>query len=132
MKRKILLLLSVLAAAAVTGCGGASGYKDGTYEGQSSPNEDDGDYSKVTITVSDNKITACKFDTYEANGELKGEEYAAKSEEAKIAVDSIPEYEKQVLASGDPSLSEVEAISGATLNYNHLNEAVYDALEKAK
>lgn len=127
MKKKFLHLLSVTAAALMlTAC--SSGYADGTYEGKSSP-DDEGDYATVKITVADNVITACEFKTYESNGEEKGEEYAASAEEAAAAVASVPEYEKQLVNTGD--ISQVEAISGATINYNQFNEAVYDALAKA-
>ncbi len=111
----------------LTGC--SSGYKDGTYTGQSSPDEE-GDYATVQITVSENMITDCDFKTFESNGEEKGEEYAASSKEAETAVASVAEYEKQLVQTGD--IAQVEAISGATINYNQLNEAVYDALAKAQ
>lgn len=125
MKRKIILFASAMLLLA--GC--SSGYKDGTYEGKSTPDED-GEYSSVKITVKDDLITACEFKTYESNGEVKGEEYAESSEEAAAAVASVSEYEKQLVKCGD--ISAVDAISGATENYNQLNEAVYDALGKAK
>ena len=125
MKRKIFAVLA--AAMLMTAC--SSGYKDGSYEGKSSPDEN-GDYAEVSITVSNNAITSCDFKTYESNGELKDDEYAATSEEAAVAVASIPEYEKQLTSTGD--IAQVESITGATINYNQLNEAVYDALSKAQ
>ncbi len=125
MKRKIILI--ALTMLLFAGC--SSGYKNGTYEGKSTPDED-GEYSTVKITVQDNLITACEFKTYESNGEVKGEEYAKSADEAAAAVASVPEYEKQLVKYGD--ISSVDAISGATENYNQLNEAVYDALGKAK
>ncbi|MBR1737925.1 MAG: FMN-binding protein [Firmicutes bacterium] len=125
MKKKIFAVI-MLGVLALTGC--ASGYKDGTYEGKSGPDEN-GDYATVSITLKDNLIADCKFKTYEANGEEKDAEYAGTSEEAKIAVESVPEYEKMLKERGD--IAEVDAISGATINYNQLNEAVYDALGKA-
>ena len=125
MKRKIFAVLA--AAMLMTAC--SSGYKDGSYEGKSSPDEN-GDYAEVSITVSNNAITSCDFKTYELNGELKDDEYAATSEEAAVAVASIPEYEKQLTSTGD--IAQVESITGATINYNQLNEAVYDALSKAQ
>ena len=125
MKKNIF----AFAAALLLTVGCSSGYKDGTYEGRSSA-DDDGDYATVKITVQDNLITACEFKTFESNGEIKGEEYAKSSEEAAIAVASVSEYEKQVVQTGD--IAQVDAISGATINYNQLNEAVYDALGKAQ
>ena len=124
--KKFLAL--VFCTAVLAGCSGG-GYKDGTYTGQSTPDED-GEYSTVTITVQDNVITACDFKTFESNGEEKGEEYAQSAPEAAVAVDSVPEYAKALVAAGD--IAEVDAISGATENYNQLNEAVYDALGKAQ
>ncbi|MBR1443681.1 MAG: FMN-binding protein [Firmicutes bacterium] len=125
MKKRISAMM-IFAVITLVGC--SSGYKDGTYEGKSSPDEN-GDYSVINITLKDNLISDCKFRTYEANGEEKGEEYAKSSEEAKVAVASVAEYEKKLKETGD--IAEVDAISGATINYNQLNEAVYDALAKA-
>ena len=122
-KRFIYVLLSMLLLA---GC--SSVYKDGQYEGKSTPDEK-GEYSVVKITLKNNVITDCEFKTLKSDGEEKDEEYAASAKEAAIAVESVPEYEKQLVEKGD--ISQVDAISGATENYNQLNEAVYDALSKA-
>ena len=126
MKKKISALMMLFALSLLAGC--SSGYKDGTYEGKSSPDEE-GEYATVKITVADNVITDCVFKTFESNGEEKGENYAKSSEEAAVAVASVAEYEKQLKQTGD--IAQVDSISGATQNYNQLNEAVYDALSKA-
>ena len=144
-----LLTVGVLAAASIVtlaGCGGGA-LKDGTYEAQSSmyealeSDEDEGGegYGVVSITVKDNKITACEFTTYMPDGTVKDEEYGKKNGEianqdyynkAQRAVKASQNYAEQLAAKGD--LKHVDAITGATISYNEFNEAVELALKEAK
>lgn len=137
---------AVLMAVSLAGCGGSRvSYKDGTYEGKSEVYEnpdgsDDGNgYGQVSITIRDGKITDCSFLTYEPDGTLKDEDYGKengtianrdfynKAQKARAACD---EYAKALVEKG--SLDDVDAISGATINYNNFKDAVTDALDKAK
>jgi len=145
IRRKIALLaaLALLLTAALTACGPAS-YADGTYTGQSSVYEGDEDgngdgYGVVTITIQDNRVIACEFTTYEPDGTLKDEEYGKQSGEvanqdfynkAQRAVRAAQNYAEQLAAKGELSL--VDAISGATYNYDQFREAVEDALSQAR
>ena len=146
MKLTALLLAALLIAAALTGCGDKKplSYVDGTYEGRSSVYEGDeegnGDgYGVVSVTVKDNKIVACEFNTYETDGSLKDEEYGKARgnvankdyyNKAQKAVAGAKEYARQLAEAGE--LDKVDAISGATINYGQFKEAVQEALKKAR
>lgn len=144
MKKIALFLFLGLLAVALAACGGAVTYKDGTYTGQSAmyEGEDDGSgagYGVVKLTITDNKITECEYNTYELDGTLKDENYGKKDGEvanqdfynrAQRAVRAVPMYAQKLLETGD--LSKVDGISGATISYNEFKEAVTDALNQAK
>lgn len=142
---KRILAAALAAVAILTGCGGGStAYKDGTYEGKSSvfqndDGTDDGNgYGVVTITITDGKISDCTYKTYEVDGTEKGEDYGKedgriankdyynKAQKANAACD---EYAKMLVQNGQ--LKGIDAISGATINYNEFVEAVNDALGQA-
>ena len=145
IKRLALVMALLMALAALTGCGSKNvSYKDGTYEGQSSVYEGDeegnGDgYGVVSVTVKDNKIVACEFNTYETDGSLKDEEYGKARgsvankdyyNKAQKAVAGAKEYARQLAEVGE--LDKVDAISGATINYGQFKEAVQEARKKAR
>lgn len=156
MIRKISIILSLLmiaaAAMALTGCGGetaATAYADGTYEAKSSVftnddgTEDGNGYGVVTITIKDGVISECIYQTYEVDGSLKDENYGKQNGEvankdyfskAQKAVAACDQYAKMLVEKG--SLKDIDAISGATVNYNEFVEAVgialADAAEAAK
>ena len=144
MKRITELLMLGLLVIVLAGCGGSASYKDGTYTGQSAmyEGEDDGSgagYGVVSLTLKDNKITACEYNTYELDGTLKDENYGKKDGEvanqdfynrAQRARLACPKYAEQLVATGD--LKKVDGISGATISYNEFKEAVTDALNQAK
>ena len=146
------LMKAAMAALAVSmllaGCGGKKTvtYKDGTYEGKSElyinedAESDEGNgYGVVTLTIKDGAITECEYKTYEPDGTLKDSEYGKKSggvanrdfyNKAQKAVAACGEYAEQLIQSG--RLSDVDAISGATINYNEFREAVEAALKQAE
>lgn len=144
MKKKILaaLLFAAVSAAALTGCSSAS-YKDGTYTGKSEVHEGDeegnGDgYGVVMITIENNVITACEYNTYETDGTLKGDDYGKQDGEiankdyyakAQKAVKACAVYAENLVGK---ELADVDAITGATISYNEFIEAVNDALNQAK
>ncbi|MBR1930593.1 MAG: FMN-binding protein [Lachnospiraceae bacterium] len=146
MKRR-LFSVAICAAAVFTfvGCGSKANYADGTYEGKSSVYEsedgtDEGNgYGVVTITIKDNVITDCTFQTFEPDGTLKDEEYGKEGgviankdyyNKAQKAVAACNEYANMLVANG--RLDGMDAISGATKNYSQFEEAVLNALDKAK
>ena len=146
-KVKILSLLLVIGAVAagVTGCDSPKTYADGTYEGKSSVfenedgSEDGNGYGTVSITIKDGKISDCTYQTFEPDGKLKDSEYGKKQGEvankdfynkAQKAVAACDEYANMLVSNGQ--LDGIDAISGATINYNEFCEAVDDALSKAE
>ena len=146
MKKYVLTAL-VMTAAALTGCGGAR-YKDGTYTARSAEyisdavSEEESEangYGEVEITVSGGKITDCKFSTYQLDGTPKDEDYGKKDGEiknrdfynkAQRARAACDNYAAQLKAKG--SVDEVDAVSGATINYNEFKEAATAALKQAE
>ena len=147
MKKTIwLALICVLAALTLAACSsGPKEYVDGTYTAQSemyeAEEEGEGDgYGVVTLTLSGGKITACEFVTYQPDGTIKDEEYgkAVNGEvgnadfynKAQKAVKAAPVYAEQLVETGD--LSKVDAISGATYNYQQFKDAVDTALHQAE
>lgn len=136
------LLTAAVLTVSAAGCAGTKSisYQDGTYSGRSSDHKDDEDgngsgYGEAEIIVKKNKITACTFKTYELDGTLKDENYGAELTQenrlkAQKAVQANERYAQLVVKSG--SLDGVDAISGATISYQELKEAVNDALKKAE
>ena len=146
MKKKITAAAALLIAiAAASGCGGSVSYNDGTYEARSAEyvNEDGSEegngYGIVKITISGGAISDCEFTTYELNGTKKGEDYGKKQgsiankdfyNKAQKAVAACAKYADDLVASGDLNL--VDAVSGATINYQQFTEAASEALSKAE
>lgn len=146
MKMRLAFLLCALTlTASLASCGEVS-YKDGSYEGRSADfiNEEESDeagngYGVVQLTIKDGKITECDYKTYELdgtlkdenygkeNGEIKNKDFYQKAQRARSACDN---YAKQLVSKGD--IDEVDAVSGATVNYNEFKEAVAEALKKAE
>ena len=150
-QKKVRILCAALCVAAVAvltaGCGGGNKtYKDGTYEGKSEVyiNEDEestegNGYGVVNITIKDGKISDCVYKTYQEDGTLKDSEYGKAQgsiankdfyNKAQKAVAAADEYATMLIANG--SLDGIDAISGATINYNEFVEAVNAALKQAE
>ncbi len=145
MSKKILLVMGMLSAVLLTGCG-EKNYADGNYTGKSEAyiNEDEDDtagngYGVVELTIQNNAITACTFKTYELDGSLKDEEYGKEGgviankdfyNKAQKALSACDKYAEQLVSKGN--IKEVDAISGATVNYNEFKEAVSVALKQAE
>jgi major membrane immunogen (membrane-anchored lipoprotein) len=142
---------AVVLSMALAGCGGGSSkavsYNDGTYEGKSEVHEsldesgeDTGNgYGVVSITIKDGVITDCKFDTYEPDGTYKDDQYGMKEgavanrdyyNKAQKANAAREEYANMLVANG--SLDGLDAISGATINFEEFTEAVENALSQAE
>jgi len=150
MKRRtmIAVLLGLcLLAGLVSGCG-AKSYADGTYTGKSSVYEaldEDEDaevegYGVVTLTLTGGKVTDCIFETFTTDGTPKDEEYGKEGgqvanpdyyNKAQRAVRACDAYAQELIEAGDPN-AKIDAISGATVNYNEFGEAVAEALKQAE
>ena len=144
MKKLICAALAaVMCAAALSGCGSKT-YKDGTYTGKSSEQIEEVDgggsgYGVVELTIKDGKITACDFKTYELDGTLKGEDYGMEGGEiknrdyynkAQKANAARAVYAEELVNKG--STDQVDAVSGATINYDQFTEGVAVALSEAE
>lgn len=147
MKSHIIpcLLLLCGSCLALSGCGSKS-YADGTYTAQSSEYVNDEDdstagngYGVVTLTISGGKITACEFKTYEPDGTLKDEDYGKENGEiankdfynkAQKALAACDKYAEALVSAGN--IKDVDAISGATINYSEFKETVGLALKQAE
>ena len=144
MRRSAAILCAGMLLA-LAGCGSDPVYKDGTYEGKSNVYMDEsGDdagngYGVVTLTIEDGRIADCTYLTYEVDGTLKDEEYGKEGgvvanrdyyNKAQKANAACKEYADMLVQNGQ--LKGIDAISGATINYNEFEEAVNNALEKAK
>lgn len=141
-----VIMMVVISIFMLGACGGGSKtYKDGTYKGTSSVYEnpdgsDDGNgYGEVEITISGGVITDASYTSYEIDGTLKDEDYGKANGEiankdfynkAQKAVAACDEYAKMLVEGG--SLDGVDAISGATINYDNFVEATKNALKEAE
>ncbi|MBR2276223.1 MAG: FMN-binding protein [Lachnospiraceae bacterium] len=144
MKKAIFLVLACALLLPVTWCG-EKNYNDGTFTGQSAvyENEDGSSegngYGVAVVTIQDGKISDCSFETFEPDGTKKGVDYGKEGgtvankdyyNKAQKAVAACDEYASMLVANGE--LKGIDAISGATINYNQFEEAVELALEEAK
>ncbi len=141
--RNMKLASAFFLALCLTACGEKT-YADGTYQGRSADYvSEEGDeagngYGIVNLTISGGQITACEYKTYELDGTLKGEDYGKengeiknkdffnKAQKARAACDN---YAQQLVAK--QNVKDVDAVSGATVNYREFQEAVDDALKQA-
>lgn len=148
LKNSIGLFMMMACVIGLTSCGGnKAGYSDGDYEGKSSASDEaDADTQSggngcgvVDITISGGIITGCTFKTYEPDGTLKAEAYGMEEgrisnrdyyNKAQKAVAACDQYAEELVQGG--SVKDVDAISGATVNYNLFKAAVEDALKQAK
>ncbi len=112
MKKYIsMILIIVLVATALVGCGGGAKYNDGTYEGEAEGMAP----LKVSVTVEDGKIADVEITE---QNETEGF--------AEPALEQIPQ------AIVDKNSTDVDAVSGATVTSTAIKEAVNNALEQAK
>lgn len=151
MERKMWVLPAALCCLLLAGCGGTKSYRDGTYTGKSSVytvgdlgGDEDADeaangYGVVVLTIQGGKIAACDFTTYEEDGTLKGDDYGKIDGEirnrdyynkAQKANQACRRYADQLVKTG--GVKDVDAISGATINYHNFVGAVEDALKQAE
>ena len=142
IRRILAAILLVCLCLSLAACGKSAtpaSYADGTYTGRSVDHQDDDDgngagYGEVTIEIKDNRVVSCTFAMYELDGTLKDDSYGADlSKENRLkaqkAVQAAGKYAAMLVEAGQ--LDGVDAISGATITYNELIEAVNDALSKA-
>jgi major membrane immunogen (membrane-anchored lipoprotein) len=133
----ILTVLFALTIANLSACGGVS-YKDGVFAGKSDEDED-GAFGEITVTVENSEITDCRFVTWQKDGSLKDEDYGKVNGEisnrdfydkAQLAVKAMAQYAEQLKQT--QKLSDVEAVSGATVSHGQFLEAAQYALAQAR
>lgn len=132
---KLLCLAALLPALilAVTACGPVT-YRDGIYTGRSEP-DDRGGWAEVTVTIANQAIAAIDYRVLDKDGTEKGEDYGrADNQEfyarAQAAVRAAAEYRRQLQQ--NPDISRIERISGATISYDQLHQALDQALHQAR
>ena len=137
-----LMLAAAIGTAVLGGCGGggataaaANSLPDGTYSGQSDP-EDDGSYGVVSFTVSAGTISDASFIMYDDDGTPHDDEYGLGSDgkpadeafyqRAQNAIKAEQNYVSQFEEVGDQN--EVESIAGASLSYRVFLNAISVAI----
>ncbi len=146
MKKSIAIMLLAAIGVGTVGCGGKNvSYQDGAYEGKSAVYEGDDEtgagngYGVVELVIADGAITDCTFMTYDEDGTEKGEDYGKEDgrvankdyyNKAQKANAAREEYASMLVENGQ--LDGIDAISGATINYNEFVEAVENALAEAE
>lgn len=106
-----MILIAVLVATALVGCGGGTKYKDGTYEGEAEGMST----VKVSVEVKDGKIA-----------DVQVVEHNESEGYSEPALEQIPG------AIVEKNSTDVDAVSGATVTSNAIKDAVNNALEQAK
>lgn len=143
MKRGFISTVFTLAFTLLllTGCKDGArdiAYKDGAYIGKSSK-DDLGAYGEAAITIDGNRITDCKYVTWQKDGTIKDVNYGKVNGEisnqefydkAQLAVKAMKQYAEKLVEA--QKLEDVDAITGATISYNQFREAVDNALDEAK
>jgi major membrane immunogen (membrane-anchored lipoprotein) len=139
VKSGFFCFIGVLALAAIlpAGCGKPM-YEDGVYTGRSG-RDDTGAWGEVTITITGQRVTGCRFITRQKDGTIKDENYGKVNGEisnqdyydkAQLAVRAMEHYAMMYRETGD--LKKVDAIGGATIAFDQFTEAVELALKNAK
>ena len=114
-------------------CCDLSKTKDGTYTAESSADKVHGK-SVISLTIKDHTITAVNYQGIDKDGTPKTSDYGkdkdpTNAKKAKIAFEAQQKYADQLLQK--QKLAQVDAISGATINYHQFIEAVKKDLEEA-
>ncbi len=111
--------------------------KDGTYWGLGKPDEE-GEYTKLTLTIEKHKIKDAVFEGYLKGGKLKDADYGKTNgkienkvyyNKAQLALRANKTYAAELVKKQE--LNRVDAVSGATVSYKGFFEAGQMALEKA-
>ncbi|MDR1851781.1 MAG: hypothetical protein LBR21_03915 [Propionibacteriaceae bacterium] len=114
------------------------GFRDGEFEGKSSVDEL-GATGHVKLSIASDRLTDVEFQVVDADGTVHDADYGKTAgeivnqesyEKAQFSVDAEAKYAAQLLETND--LEQVDTISGASLNHKTFEEAVLDALDKAR
>lgn len=114
-------------------------YKDGTFHAFTDIKDDWGGNAEITITITDGKITACEFLSYDKDGKLKDEDYgktdgviknAGLYKIAQAALAGAAQYGQKLIQT--QQLDMVDAVAGATVSHELFQNAADIALRQAK
>ncbi|HFE9686991.1 TPA: FMN-binding protein [Clostridium perfringens] len=137
MKKKFFaLILSTLVASSFVACGASndSKLKDGDYTVETSKADDHGYKAKLSIKVSDGKITEAKYNEF--NGETNAMKREDKDYNEKMTgVSGIgpAEYEPQLeKALIEKQSSDIDVITGATSSSNQFKKLAEKILKNAE
>lgn len=138
----IILTTAIICVTGVYGCGEkkskAISYNDGSYDGESSPDEWGG-VLKAHITIKEGKISEVSIENLDGAGNEKGEDYGKQDGEikneglyriAQEAVKNTKEYPLKLMET--QNIDDVDTIAGATVSNKAFKEAVNAALKDAK
>lgn len=125
MKKRSILFLSLLAAAAFSGCSSTQ-YQDGSYRAEASDFDSHGWKEFLDVTVQNGKITDVDFDAlYNTDSRLKSEdmEYQKSYREAGLGTDPA-DYSLRLEDSYKErqKASEIDAVAGATTSSEHFRK----------
>ncbi|EGT3601686.1 FMN-binding protein [Clostridium perfringens] len=137
MKKKFFaLILSTLVASSFVACGASndSKLKDGDYTVETSKADDHGYKAKLSIKVSDGKITEAKYNEF--NGETNAMKREDKDYNEKMTgVSGIgpaeyePQLEKVLI---EKQSSDIDVITGATSSSNQFKKLAEKILKNAE
>ena len=108
-------------------------YRDGVYEGEYQA--DDGENTKVILTLKDNRIVACVLEARDAMGNIKDENHGkdGSAEDFRQAQRAVREMTKDPdMQIETQDVDKMDSISGASVTYKAMQIAVHEALNKAR
>ncbi len=137
MKKLISLVIALVLCLAIVGCAKEkANFKPGVYQIKSSVTDEKGGYGELSVEVSaDGKIAKCEFLTFNQDGTVKDDSYGSGLPEGqrKLAQDAVKanatfaEQFKQY-----QNVDDVDAVSGATWNYNLFTDCADQFMSQAK
>lgn len=127
----MFLLLCLSLVLLLSSCG--SKYKDGSYIGKYT--DEDGETTELSIDIKEDKIVNASIRELDPNGDPKDSNYGRDGgnvnwQTAQYALLQVPKYEQMVLEAQE--VDKLDSISGATVSYLRLKEALKEALESAR
>lgn len=137
MKKKLLaIVLSTIVASSFIGCGASnsSKLKDGNYTVETANADDHGYKAKLSITVSEGKITEAKYNEFNAETNVMKRDDKDYNEKMKGVSGVGPsEYEPQLEKSLiDKQSAEIDVVTGATNSSEQFKKLAAEALKNAE
>ncbi len=110
-----------------------SGYKDGVWDGEYQAS--DGENTRVVLTIKDGKIVDCVLEARDDMGNIKDENHGKDGSpedyrRAQRAVREMKKYPALLIEHQD--MDKFDALTGASVTYSAMRQAVKEALDKAK